>query len=102
FNNMLDDCIPEGGQPSSIDFAMHGRSMGAEAVHVQDVAELRRELARARAATKSQVLVIDTTHRRTTNDGGTWWEVALPEVSVRPEAVAAHGRYVEAKKKQFH
>ena len=102
FNNMLDDCIPEGGQPSSIDFAMHGRSMGAEAVHVKDVAELRRELARARAATKSQVLVIDTTHRRTTNDGGTWWEVALPEVSVRPEAVAAHGRYVEAKKKQFH
>ena len=48
FNNMLDDCIPEGGQPSSIDFAMHGRSMGAEAVHVQDVAELRRELVRAR------------------------------------------------------
>jgi 3D-(3,5/4)-trihydroxycyclohexane-1,2-dione acylhydrolase (decyclizing) len=102
FNNMLDDCIPDGGQPSSIDFAMHGRSMGAEAVHVQDVAELRRELVRARAATKSQVLVIDTTHRRTTDDGGTWWEVALPEVSPRPEAMAAHARYVEAKKKQRH
>jgi 3D-(3,5/4)-trihydroxycyclohexane-1,2-dione acylhydrolase (decyclizing) len=102
FNNMLDDCIPEGGQPSAIDFAMNGRSMGADAVHVQDVAELRRELARARAATKSQVLVIDTTHRRTTGDGGTWWEVALPEVSPRPEAMAAQARYVEAKKKQRH
>jgi 3D-(3,5/4)-trihydroxycyclohexane-1,2-dione acylhydrolase (decyclizing) len=46
------------------------------------------------------MLVIDTTHRRTTNDGGTWWEVALPEVSPRPEAMAAHARYVEAKQKQ--
>jgi 3D-(3,5/4)-trihydroxycyclohexane-1,2-dione acylhydrolase (decyclizing) len=100
FNNMLDDCIPEGGQASSIDFAMHGRSMGADAVHVRDVAELRREMVRARAATKSQVLVIDTTHHRTTDDGGAWWEVAIPQVSQRPEVLDAHARYLEAKKKQ--
>ncbi len=100
FNNMLDDCIPEGGQPSCIDFAMNGRSLGADAVHVKDVAELRREMVRARAATKSQVLVIDTTHHRTTDDGGAWWEVAIPEVSARPEVDAARARYLEAKKKQ--
>ena len=100
FNNMLDDCIPEGGQASRIDFAMHARSMGAEAVHVRDVAELKREMQRARAATRTQVLVIDTTHHRTTEDGGTWWDVALPEVSSRPEVEAAHARYVEAKKAQ--
>lgn len=100
FNNMLDDCIPEGGQPSCIDFAMNGRSLGADAVHVKDVTELRREMVRARAATKSQVLVIDTTHHRTTDDGGAWWEVAIPEVSARPEVDAARARYLEAKKKQ--
>ena len=100
FNNMLDDCIPEGGQASTIDFAMHARGMGAEAVHVKDVAELKREMQRARAATKTQVLVIDTTHQRTTEDGGTWWDVAIPEVSSRPEVGAAHARYVEAKKAQ--
>ncbi|MEY8877002.1 MAG: thiamine pyrophosphate-dependent enzyme, partial [Leptothrix sp. (in: b-proteobacteria)] len=100
FNNMLDDCVPESGQRSDIDFAMNGRSLGAEAVHVKDVAELRREMARARRATKSQVLVIDTTHHRTTDDGGAWWEVAIPEVSQRPEVLDAHARYLDAKQRQ--
>src|SRR6218665_1886374 len=43
-HNMLDDCVPEGGARSAIDFAMHGRSMGADAVHVRDTEELRSEL----------------------------------------------------------
>jgi 3D-(3,5/4)-trihydroxycyclohexane-1,2-dione acylhydrolase (decyclizing) len=38
FNNMLDDCVPEGGARSTIDFAMNARSMGAHAVHVASVA----------------------------------------------------------------
>lgn len=101
FNNMLDDCIPEGGNPSQIDFAMHARSMGADAVHVANVAELKTAMVRARAATKTQVLVIDTTHTRTTDDGGCWWEVAIPEVSERAEVNAAFARYTESKKTQI-
>src|SRR6218665_735180 len=66
FNNMLDDCVPEGGARSAIDFAMHGRSMGADAVHVRDTEELRSELRRARAASKSHVPVINTNHQHTT------------------------------------
>jgi 3D-(3,5/4)-trihydroxycyclohexane-1,2-dione acylhydrolase (decyclizing) len=97
FNNMLDDCVPEGGARSTIDFAMHARAMGAEAVHVRDVAELRRELTRARAARTSQVLVIDTTHARTTADGGAWWEVAVPQVSARDGVERAHRTYLDAK-----
>lgn len=100
FNNMLDDCVPEGGNASQIDFAMHARSMGAEAVHVKDVIELKAAMARARAATRTQVLVIDTTHSRTTEDGGCWWEVAIPEVSTRTEVNDAHARYVAAKQEQ--
>jgi 3D-(3,5/4)-trihydroxycyclohexane-1,2-dione acylhydrolase (decyclizing) len=100
FNNMLDDCVPEGGQPSQIDFAMHARSMGADAVHVANVAALKTAMVAARAAAKTQVLVIDTTHTRTTDDGGCWWEVAIPEVSQRAEVAAAHERYVAAKKDQ--
>ncbi len=102
FNNMLDDCVPEGGERSSIDFAMHARSMGAEAVHVRDIPELRREMKRARAATRSQVLVIDTTHHRTTDDGGAWWDVAVPETSTRPEVKSARRAYLEAKTRQRH
>ena len=100
FNNMLDDCIPEGGEASRIDFAMHAASMGADAVHVKDVAELKRAMARARAAKRSQVLVIDTTHTRTTAEGGCWWEVGIPEVSERPAVNAAHAGYVAAKEHQ--
>ena len=99
FNNMLDDCVPEGGQPSEIDFAMHARAMGAHAVHVADVAELKTAMVAARAARKTQVIVIDTTHTRTT-DGGCWWEVAIPEVSQRSEVQQAHERYVTAKQDQ--
>jgi 3D-(3,5/4)-trihydroxycyclohexane-1,2-dione acylhydrolase (decyclizing) len=100
FNNMLDDCIPEGGARSDIDFAMNARSLGAEAVHVKDVEELRREMVRARAATRSQMLVIDTTHHRTTADGGAWWEVAVPQVSARPGVTEAHAGYLQAKRRQ--
>ncbi|WP_322092898.1 3D-(3,5/4)-trihydroxycyclohexane-1,2-dione acylhydrolase (decyclizing) [Paraburkholderia bannensis] len=101
FNNMLDDCVPKGGEPASIDFAMHARSMGAEASHVRSVAELREQMARARRATKSQVIVIDTTHKRTTEDGGAWWEVAIPEVSDRSAVESARRAYESAKAAQL-
>jgi 3D-(3,5/4)-trihydroxycyclohexane-1,2-dione acylhydrolase (decyclizing) len=101
FNNMLDDCVPDGGSPSQIDFAMHARSMGADALHVASVADLKAAMVTARAASKTQVLVIDTTHTRTTNDGGCWWEVAIPEVSERAEVNEAYARYSAAKQSQI-
>lgn len=100
FNNMLDDCIGEGGEASRIDFALHARAMGADAVHVQNVAELKAAMVRARAARRSQVLVIDTTHTRTTREGGCWWEVGVPEVSERAAVSTAHAGFVAAKESQ--
>lgn len=100
FNNMLDDCVPEGGTPSCIDFALHARSMGAQAVHVAHVAELKAAMVAARAATRTQVLVIDTTHSRTTEDGGCWWEVTIPEVSERIEVNTAREQYLINKQAQ--
>ena len=100
FNNLLDDCIAEGGEPSKIDFAMHAASMGADAVHVKDVVELKAAMVAARAARRTQVLVIDTTHTRTTQEGGCWWEVGIPEVSSRPEVSAAYAGFLEAKTSQ--
>ena len=55
---------------------------------------------RARAATGTQVIVIDTTPWRSTDDGGAWWEVAIPEVSPRAEVRAAREQYVAAKGRQ--
>ncbi len=45
-------------------------------MHAANLAELRSALRAARAAARTQVIVIDTTHTRTTDDGGCWWEVA--------------------------
>jgi len=100
FNNMLDDCIPEGGSASDIDFAAHARSMGAQAVHVDGIAALREAMQAARAASRTQVIVIDTTAERTTAEGGCWWEVAIPEVSARTEVLDARARYEAGKQHQ--
>lgn len=100
FNNMLDDCVPEGGAYSTIDFAMHAKSMGANSVHVKNIAQLKTAMVQARQATTTQVLVIDTTHTRTTEEGGHWWEVAIPEVSSRDEVKMAYANYQSHKKNQ--
>ncbi|MBC7707504.1 MAG: 3D-(3,5/4)-trihydroxycyclohexane-1,2-dione acylhydrolase (decyclizing) [Rhodoferax sp.] len=100
FNNMLDDCVTTAGTPSVIDFALHARSLGADGVHVASITELKNAMQTARAARTTQVIVIDTTHTRTTDDGGCWWEVAIPEVSGRPEVATAHAAYLAAKQHQ--
>jgi 3D-(3,5/4)-trihydroxycyclohexane-1,2-dione acylhydrolase (decyclizing) len=95
-NNLLEDC----GAEVKIDFAAHAASLGAQSVHVRDVAELKTAMQRARAAAHTQVIVIDTTPWRTTDDGGCWWEVAIPEVSPRAEVQAARKQYEAAKRGQ--
>ncbi len=99
YNNMLETSVAEGGAHVPIDFAAHARAMGAESVHVKNLAELKTEMVRARAAKRTQVLVIDTTHTRTT-EGGCWWEVGVPEVSERTEVQAAHEQWQVGKQTQ--
>ncbi len=94
FNNLLDTAVHE--NPSNIDFAAHAGSMGAASVHVASVAELEDALARAKAATGPFVVVIDTDPYPSTEFGGSWWEVAVPEVSERAEVNAAREGYESA------
>ena len=46
------------------------------------------------------VVVIDTDPYPSTEHGGTWWEVGVPEVSDRPSVNAAYEGYVKGKKTQ--
>jgi 3D-(3,5/4)-trihydroxycyclohexane-1,2-dione acylhydrolase (decyclizing) len=100
FNNMLEDCVQGPDGAPAIDFAAHARALGAEAEHVGSIAELEQALARARASSRSYLIAIDTDHRRTTEEGGCWWEVAVPEVSARAQVQAARRDYETAKQKQ--
>jgi 3D-(3,5/4)-trihydroxycyclohexane-1,2-dione acylhydrolase (decyclizing) len=45
-------------------------------------------------------VVIDTDPYPSTHVGGSWWEVGVPEVSVRPEVNAARANYEINKKQQ--
>ena len=100
FNNMWDDCLQGAEGAPAIDFAAHARAMGAEAEHVNSIAELEQALTRARAAKRTYLISINTDHRRTTEQGGTWWEVAVPEVSTRTAVRDARRDYDIAKQHQ--
>ena len=93
FNNLLADSRHE--VLPDIDFAAHARSLGAQSEHVNTLGELTAALARARAAENSYVVVIDTDPLKTTEAGGWWWDVAVPEVSGRPQVNAARRAYEE-------
>ena len=98
FNNLLEDAQHE--TLPNIDFAMHARSMGAIAEKVGSVGALEGALKKAKANDRTTVLVIDTDPMISTEAGGHWWDVAVPEVSERKEVRAARKAYEEARKMQ--
>jgi 3D-(3,5/4)-trihydroxycyclohexane-1,2-dione acylhydrolase (decyclizing) len=94
FNNLLADSRHE--TLPQIDFAAHAASLGAIARKVSSLAELETALAESRGHDGTSVVVIDTDPAISTDAGGHWWDVAVPEVSVRPQVEAARQRYDEA------
>lgn len=98
FNNLLDHAHHV--NPSHIDFAAHAASMGAHAEKAGSIAELEDALARAREADGPFVVVIDTDPYPSTEAGGHWWDVAVPEVSQREEVRQAREAYEAALKER--
>jgi 3D-(3,5/4)-trihydroxycyclohexane-1,2-dione acylhydrolase (decyclizing) len=98
FNNLLADSkheiLPE------IDFAAHARSLGAIGEKMSSISDLERCLQNALANDRTTVLVIDTDPMISTEAGGHWWDVAVPQVSERAEVQAARKQYESALKMQ--
>ena len=99
FNNMLDDSYHV--NPAHIDFEAHARSMGANVVKVGSITQLETEMQTAKTAKLPTVIVIETDPNPGTGAGGTWWDVAVPEVSTRREVKEAREGYVQATKRQW-
>jgi 3D-(3,5/4)-trihydroxycyclohexane-1,2-dione acylhydrolase (decyclizing) len=97
FNNLFDYNTKQDVSPS-IDFVAHTASMGAISEKVKSIADLEQALERSKKNTRTTVIVIDTDPMESTDAGGSWWDVAIPEVSVRPTVVAARKKYVAALK----
>ncbi|WP_170347332.1 3D-(3,5/4)-trihydroxycyclohexane-1,2-dione acylhydrolase (decyclizing) [Ruegeria atlantica] len=98
FNNLLDHTVHE--TASAIDFAAHAAAMGATSVKVSSIAELEDALAKRGEVNGPYVVVIDTDPYPSTEYGGTWWEVAVPEVSTRPEVNEKRAAYEAAIKER--
>jgi 3D-(3,5/4)-trihydroxycyclohexane-1,2-dione acylhydrolase (decyclizing) len=98
FNNLLTHAVQ--AQPSAIDFTAHAASMGATSVKVANIAELETALARRGDMTGPYVIVIDTDPYPSTPDGGSWWDVAVPEVSTRDEVNVKRAAYEAAIKER--
>ncbi|MGR4070318.1 3D-(3,5/4)-trihydroxycyclohexane-1,2-dione acylhydrolase (decyclizing) [Billgrantia sp. C5P2] len=100
FNNLLADCrsVPEGAPKT--DFAAHARALGCRAESVRGIAGLEQALVRARQASGTYVIALDTDPLPSTEEGGAWWDVAVPEVSEREQVRQAYAGYCEAKQRQ--
>jgi 3D-(3,5/4)-trihydroxycyclohexane-1,2-dione acylhydrolase (decyclizing) len=100
FNNLFADSVQGRSGAPKIDFAAHAAALGALAENVKTIPELEAALKRARAADRTYVVCIETDPDRTTEDGGWWWEVAVPEVSDRESVRKARAAYEEGKRQQ--
>ena len=98
FNNMLVDTrhvtLP------AIDFVAHARSLGAEARKVASLSELEDAVTAARTRDVTQLILIDTDAGPSTDAGGFWWDVAVPQVSVRPQVREAYKGYEQKRSLQ--
>jgi 3D-(3,5/4)-trihydroxycyclohexane-1,2-dione acylhydrolase (decyclizing) len=94
FNNLLIDSHHTDLQ--AVDFRAHAASLGAIAEQVNDLPALEDAIRRAHAAPRTTVIIITTDPRGSTQTGGHWWDVAVPEVSQREPVRTARSAYQQA------
>ncbi|MFC3051940.1 3D-(3,5/4)-trihydroxycyclohexane-1,2-dione acylhydrolase (decyclizing) [Kordiimonas pumila] len=100
FNNLFEKGTRIDGERPVIDFVAHARSMGALAEKAETLADLPAAVARAKAAPKTAVIVIDADPAISTEDGGNWWDVPVVEHSDSEGASERLAHYQTQKGKQ--
>lgn len=97
YNNLIADTRNAG--EVYVDFAAHARSMGCAAETVSTIAELELAFERARASEGTYVIAMKTSDHEWT-EGGTFWEVGVPEVSNRASVREAKAAMDQGKQAQ--
>jgi 3D-(3,5/4)-trihydroxycyclohexane-1,2-dione acylhydrolase (decyclizing) len=97
FNNLLRTARHE--RFFHVDFASHAESMGAIVEKVEQLEDLPAAWGRAKKADRSYAIILDI-DEYTWTEGGTWWEVAVPEVSDREDVRVARAEWAAEKKHQ--
>ncbi|HKV31358.1 MAG TPA: 3D-(3,5/4)-trihydroxycyclohexane-1,2-dione acylhydrolase (decyclizing) [Candidatus Dormibacteraeota bacterium] len=83
-----------------IDLAANAASLGADAVRVRSVDELRGALARARQATRTSLICIEVDRYEGVPSYESWWDVPVAEVATVEAVNAARLEYEKARKKE--
>lgn len=100
FNNLIADC-PTVSEPFAVDFEAHAAAMGAEAVTVSNADELAVAFKAAKAASRTQVIVMKVDpYEGWTQEGHAWWEVGTPHVSDSAKVLEAHRAVESARPRQ--
>ncbi len=98
FNNLLVDCRLA-GEVVEVDFAAHAAAMGCGSETVASIPELRTALERARASDRTYVIAMKVDPYAWT-EGGSFWEVGVPEVSARQSVADARAEMDKGKAEQ--
>ena len=100
FNNLIADC-PTVPAPFAVDFEAHAASMGANAETVSNPVEFAEAFARAKAASKTSVIVMKVdAYDGWTTEGHAWWEVGTPHVSNSETVNQKHAEIEASRAKQ--
>jgi len=98
FNNLIKD-NPTVVRPDPVDFAAHAAAMGAIAERANSIEELEAAFLRARGNDRTTVIAM-TTDPDSWTEGGSYWEVGVPEVSELDSVLAARAEVMDGKSDQ--
>ena len=81
------------GEYLPVDFAANARSLGAEAISACTIEEFKQALQKARNATKTTVIVVETEREVRVPGYDSWWDVAVAETSTMDGVKEARAEY---------
>ncbi|HEV2614999.1 MAG TPA: 3D-(3,5/4)-trihydroxycyclohexane-1,2-dione acylhydrolase (decyclizing) [Candidatus Acidoferrales bacterium] len=88
------------GNTVNVDFVANAESLGAEAVRVHTLDELRQALVAARANTRTTVTVIEVDRNARVPGYESWWDVAVAETSEMESVRGAREAYEKGVKRE--
>lgn len=88
------------GAPLPVDFVANAKSLGAKAVGVKSIGELRAALVEAKAAEGPVLVCVETDPLVPAPSSESWWDVAVAEVAETEPTVSARKDYEAAKARQ--
>jgi 3D-(3,5/4)-trihydroxycyclohexane-1,2-dione acylhydrolase (decyclizing) len=90
------------GDVLPVDLAANASSLGADVLHAASVEEFRLAMEKAKAASRTTVVHVETDLYGPNPPGHGWWDVPVSETSALDTTQAAHDTYATHKQVQRH